>query len=433
MPSSPPSPAVHTISICTVKPPPHPRRLCHLTPWDIAMLSAHYIQKGLLFANPPSSSSLDPQQLIEHLKSSLSVALLHFYPLAGRLVTEEDRDADGEVKSTSVYIDCDGQGAEFVHAAADGIKVADVLALSGDLPDFLRDFFKLDGAVNHDGHFSPLLSVQLTELADGVFLGWSFNHVVGDGTSYWKFFNAWAEIARAADRGGGGLSRPPVHDRWFVDGYGAPPLKLPLTDPSRFLERFAPPPLRERMFHFSREAVARLKARANEECGRGDLSSFQSLSALLWRAVTRARGLAPGQATSCRVAIENRARLRPPLAKEYFGNSIYPIAAPATAGELLAQGIGWGAALVNRAVAEHTDAAIRAKLGAWMAQPMVYPLSGFDKNSVMVGSSPRFDMYECEFGWGRAVAARSGGANKFDGKISLYPGREGGAWTWSCA
>nr|CAD1843252.1 unnamed protein product [Ananas comosus var. bracteatus] len=171
MPSSPPSPAVvHTISTCTVKPPPHPRRSCHLTPWDIAMLSAHYIQKGLLFANPPSSSSLDPQQLIEHLKSSLSVALLHFYPLAGRLVTEEDRDADGEVKSTSVYIDCDGQGAEFVHAAADGIKVADVLALSGDLPEFLRDFFKLDGAVNHDGHFSPLLSVQLTELADGVFL-----------------------------------------------------------------------------------------------------------------------------------------------------------------------------------------------------------------------------------------------------------------------
>ncbi|OAY84156.1 putative acetyltransferase [Ananas comosus] len=322
-----PSPAVHTISTCTVKPPPRPRRICHLTPWDIAMLSAHYIQKGLLFANPPSSSSLDPKQLIEQLKSSLSVALLQFYQLAGRLVTEEDRDADGEVKSTSVYIDCDGQGAEFVHAVADGIKVADVLALSGDLPKFLHDFFQLDGAVNHDGHFSTLLSVQLTELVDGVFLGCSFNHVVGDGTAYWKFFNTWAEIARATDRGGsggGGLSRPPVHDRWFLEGHGAPPLKLPLTDPSRFLLRFAPPPLRERMFHFSREAVARLKARANEECGRGDLSSFQSLTALLWRAVTRARGLAPGQATSCRVAIENRARLRPPLAKEYFGTRYTP-------------------------------------------------------------------------------------------------------------
>ncbi|OAY67892.1 putative acetyltransferase [Ananas comosus] len=426
MPYSRPSPTVHTISTCTVKPPPRPRRICHLTPWDIAMLSTHYIQKGLLFANPPSSSSLNPKQLIEQLKSSLSVALLQFYQLAGRLVTEEDRDADSEVKSTSVYIDCNGQGVEFVHAAADRIKVADVLALSGDLPKFLHDFFQLDGAVNHHGHFSPLLSVQLTELADGVFLGCSFNHVVGDGTSYWKFFNAWAEIARAADGGGGGLSRPPVHDRWFVDGYGAPPLKLPLTDPSRFLERFAPPPLRERMFHFSREAVARLKARANEECGRGDLSSFQSLSALLWRAVTRARGLAPGQATSCRVAIENRARLRPPLAKEYFGNSIYVVAASATAGELLAQGIGWAAALVNRAVAEHTDTEIRAKLGAWMARPFVFTLREFYENSVMVGSSPRFDMYGCEFGWGRAVAARSGGANKFDGKIAMYPGWGGG-------
>nr|CAD1835689.1 unnamed protein product [Ananas comosus var. bracteatus] len=397
MPSSRPFPAVHTISTCTVKPPPRPRRICHLTPWDIAMLSAHYIQKGLLFANPPSSSSLDPKQLIEQLKSSLSVALLQFYQLAGRLVTEEDRDADGEVKSTSVYIDCDGQGAEFVHAVADGIKVADVLALSGDLPKFLHDFFQLDGAVNHDGHFSTLLSVQLTELVDGVFLGCSFNHVVGDGTAYWKFFNTWAEIARATDRGGsggGGLSRPPVHDRWFLEGHGAPPLKLPLTDPSRFLlRRLVVVPVADRA------PLARRHARA---------------------------GLAPGQATSCRVAIENRARLRPPLAKEYFGNSIYAVAASATAGELLAQGIGWAAALVNRAVAEHTDTEIRAQLGAWMARPFVYTLREFDENSVMVGSSPRFDMYGCEFGWGRAVAARSGGANKFDGKISMYPGWEGG-------
>jgi hypothetical protein len=44
----------------------------------------------------------------------------------------------------------------------------------------------------------------------------------------------------------------------------------------------------------------------------------------------------------------------------------------------------------------------------------------------MMGSSPRFDMYGCDFGWGKAVAARSGNANKFDGKTSLYPSREGG-------
>ncbi|CAN0909646.1 Uncharacterized acetyltransferase At3g50280 [Linum grandiflorum] len=43
-----------------------------------------------------------------------------------------------------------------------------------------------------------------------------------------------------------------------------------------------------------------------------------------------------------------------------------------------------------------------------------------------MGSSPRFPMYDNDFGWGRPLAVRSGKANKFDGKMSAFPGREGG-------
>ncbi|KAJ0795374.1 putative transferase [Helianthus annuus] len=42
-----------------------------------------------------------------------------------------------------------------------------------------------------------------------------------------------------------------------------------------------------------------------------------------------------------------------------------------------------------------------------------------------MGSSPRFDMYGNKFGLGKALAFLSGYANKFDGKVTLYPGREG--------
>ncbi|PWA81174.1 transferase, Chloramphenicol acetyltransferase-like domain protein [Artemisia annua] len=49
-----------------------------------------------------------------------------------------------------------------------------------------------------------------------------------------------------------------------------------------------------------------------------------------------------------------------------------------------------------------------------------------DLNSIHVGSSPKFNMYGCEFGLGKAVAARSGHTNKGDGKITMSPGREGG-------
>ncbi|KAI8006050.1 putative acetyltransferase [Camellia lanceoleosa] len=44
----------------------------------------------------------------------------------------------------------------------------------------------------------------------------------------------------------------------------------------------------------------------------------------------------------------------------------------------------------------------------------------------MMMRSPRFAMYDNDFGWGRPIVVWSGRANKFDGKISAFPGREGG-------
>ncbi|CAL4981614.1 unnamed protein product [Urochloa decumbens] len=44
----------------------------------------------------------------------------------------------------------------------------------------------------------------------------------------------------------------------------------------------------------------------------------------------------------------------------------------------------------------------------------------------LVASSPRFDVYGCDFGSGRPLAVRTGRANKFDGDVWLFPRREGG-------
>ncbi|GJN35113.1 hypothetical protein PR202_gb23851 [Eleusine coracana subsp. coracana] len=60
---------------------------------------------------------------------------------------------------------------------------------------------------------------------------------------------------------------------------------------------------------------------------------------------------------------------------------------------------------------------IRARVASWAARPVVY--------TMRIRRGP-FDMYGCDFGWGKALAARSGRANKCDGKASLYPGRDGG-------
>ncbi|WOL08248.1 hypothetical protein Cni_G17000 [Canna indica] len=418
------SPFFRHVSTYKVKPPPQPRTRFQLSTWDLAMVSVYYIQKGLLFSNH-LQPHLTIADVVERLKTSLSATLVHFYPLAGRLFTEEARDEQGNVTGIYISIDCDGQGAELIHVVAEGITVADVLSPSTDVPPFVNSFFPYDKAVNYDGHVIPLLAVQLTELSDGFFLGCCFNHAVGDGTSYWMFFNAWAEIARAGGVAAE-LSRSPVHDRWFIDGDKESPIKLPFTRPDEFIARLPLPLYRERIFHLSAGSIAQLKARANQECGMTSISSLQSISSLLWRCITRARGFPPEQITRCRVAAQNRSRLNPPLSPDYFGNAIYAIPAATTVGELLAHDLGWAARLVHETVGGHTDSAIRKAVAAWMAAPVIYRVDMFDPFSVMMGSSPRFDVYGCDFGWGKPVAARSGTAHKFDGKVTFYAGREGG-------
>ncbi|XP_019153242.1 PREDICTED: uncharacterized acetyltransferase At3g50280-like [Ipomoea nil] len=419
----PPPPTVQFISECYITPKPSSeasKKPVFLSVWDLAMLSVHYIQKGLLFAKPPS---FDLTTFLHSLKHSLSLTLLHFYPLAGRLSTAKGEDgADGY----TVFIDCENSpGARFVQASLH-LTIADILS-PRDVPLIVQSFFDHHRAINHDGHGRSLLTIQVTELIDGIFLGCSMNHTVGDGTSFWNFLNTFSEIFRANNHQNP-ISRQPIHDRWFPENHG-PVLNLPFTHHDQFISRHEAPPLRERVFHFSPESLAKLKARANQECNAATskISSLQSLSAHVWRCITRARNFPATTITSCRMAINNRSRLDPPLSNDYFGNYGQTVRGTAAAGELLERGLGWAAWKLHRAVASHDDAVIREWVNAWFESAFVYQLGQFfDPCSVMMGSSPRFDMYGVEFGLGKAVAIRSGYANKFDGKVSLYPGVEGG-------
>ncbi|KAL8166010.1 hypothetical protein V2J09_007509 [Rumex salicifolius] len=420
------APIVKHISECFIRPKfdvEDAKNPVYLAPSDLAMLSAHYIQKGLLFTKPsPSNESPHPMNdLLDNLKHSLSVALVHFYPLAGRLDTQIDEDQH----TSLIFINCNkGPGARLIHAELD-MTSSEILE-PHDVPRVVQSFFDHDRAVNHDGHTRPLLSVQVTELVDGVFIGCSINHVCVDGTSYWHFFNSWSEIFMA-NGDNIVISRPPIHKRWFIDGTG-PILKLPYTHTDEFISRLVAPKLRERIFHLSPQSLAKLKAKANEECGGNTkISSFQALSALVWRCITRARSFRNDLETRCKLAINNRARFEPPLPNNYFGNSIQTVQGSAKVGELLSHNLGYAALLLHQAVAEHNDRKARGLLEKWIQTPFVYQLASFfDPHSVMMGSSPRFDMYGNEFGMGKALAVLSGYANKFDGKVTSYPGRQGG-------
>lgn len=430
-----PTTSVHIISECTVYPESKSTlKSLKLSVSDLPMLSCQYIQKGVLLSQPP----MDTPSLLALLKLSLSKTLSLFPALAGRLHT----DPDGHV-----YILCNDSGVDFVYAKALHISFTTLLPSQlHDIPPCYRKFFQFDNTLSYAGHHKPLVAVQVTELNGGVFIGCTINHAVVDGTSFWNFFNTFAEVCKGVKK----ISKCPNFYRETV--FNSPAvLRFPADGPSVTFS--GDEPLREKIFHFSREAILKLKSRANsneswmavngESNGKtngkktpvmglirggnptAEISSFQSLCAQLWRSVTRARNLERSKATTFRMAVNCRHRLEPRLDPLYFGNAIQSIPTVASVEDLLTKDLSWGADLLHQNVVAHDDSTVRMGVQEWESNPRLFPLGNFDGAMITMGSSPRFPMYDNDFGWGRPMAVRSGRANKFDGKISAFPGREG--------
>ncbi|KAF3648324.1 putative eukaryotic translation initiation factor 3 subunit F-like [Capsicum annuum] len=343
---------------------------------NLPMLSVHYIQKGCLFTRPPFRIA----HLISLLKLSLSQTLTHFPPLAGRFVT----GADGYV-----YISCNDTGVDFVHASATHIFIRDVIG-SVDVPDHVKGFFPMDRTVSHRGHFSPLLSVQVTELADGIFIGYAVNHSVTDGTSLWNFFNTFAEVS--------GVKRIIREPDFTLNSIliSNVVLKLPADGPKVTFSGDAP--LRERIFSFSRQKFQTLKAKTNNQKLNYDGDFIISIALCI------------------ALACSDTCKEVPTFPNDDIQNGW----------DVLSHDLHWCAEQLNKNVKAHDDVMVRKFVEDWEKDPQCFPLGNFDGAMLTMGSSPRFPMYDNDFGWGRPVAFRSGRANKFDGKIPAFPGREGG-------
>ncbi|KAK7385745.1 hypothetical protein VNO78_31582 [Psophocarpus tetragonolobus] len=448
-----PSPAPTLVSKCIVFPDQKSTLgNLKLSVSDLPMLSCHYIQKGCLFTQP----NLPIHSLIPFLKSALSRTLSLFPPLAGRLTTHSNG---------YVYIACNDAGVHFIHANATALRICDLLSPL-DVHESFKQFFTFDTKVSYTGHSSPILAVQVTELADGLFIGCAVNHAVTDGTSFWNFFNTFAQLTRGATNCIRNI--PDFHRQSVLISDAV--LRLPEGGPQVTFDADAP--LRERIFSFSRESIQKLKAKTNnrrwpvnntsgelmrkqnhdhyakENNGKAntimdnwfkvnsnskpqtvsetvEISSFQSVCALLWRAVTRARKLPASKMTTFRMAVNCRHRIEPKLEAYYFGNAIQSVPTYASAGDVLSKDLRWCAELLHNNVKAHDDAMVRRFIDDWERNPRCFPLGNPDGASITMGSSPRFPMYDNNFGWGRPLAVRSGKANKFDGKISAFPGRDG--------
>lgn len=292
----------------------------------------------------------------------------------------------------------------------------------------MKHLIPYNSILNLEGTHRPLLTIQLTKLRDGLAMGCAFNHAVLDGTSTWHFMTSWAEICNGAHA----ISLPPFLDRTKARSTRVK-LDIPHAPPAPDSNGHsaAPPELREKLFRFSDAAIEKIKTDLNNRqplngAAPKPFSTFQSLSTHIWRRVTAARGLKLEEPTVFTIFTDCRKRVDPPMPESYFGNLIQAIFTGTAAGILLGNPPEFAAGMIQAAIGAHDAAAIERRNKEWEENPIIFQFKDAGMNCVAVGSSPRFKVYDVDFGFGRPERVRSGSNNRFDGMVYLYPGKGGG-------
>ncbi|CAM0948490.1 unnamed protein product [Alopecurus aequalis] len=395
--------------------PMPPAEEIHLTPWDLPGICYSYMTAGLVLPKPTAGGEMS---LVDTLAASLARVLGRYYNFAGRLAVVDHGEG-----TVTIPLRCTGEGAELVHAVAPGLAVADVVGGSLLYSPSLSALFPADGVSGAHAALDsslPVLFTQVTELADGVFIALAANHAVCDGVFFFELFKAWSSI----NRGDGlALAPAPVHRRWFVDTSPVP-IPIPLSILQQVVgqpSKIPPPPVQDGFFTFSSSSVRKLKAKANAEipAAAGTISSLQAVAAHLWRGVTRARRLPPGEETCCYMVIGLRGRMRGiPLG--YVGNALaVTFTTGCTAGEILGKGLGWTAWQLNRVVESFDEEEERAWLDRWAREPEFPDYRG---GGLVIAGSQRYDAFGNDFGWGKPLALRHCPGERKDGLVTACQG-----------
>eukprot|EP00253_Pinus_taeda_P024350 PITA_24350 len=317
--------------------------------------------------------------IAENLKRSLSLVLVEFYPLAGRL------DIKGE-ESGRPAIDCNDGGVEFVEAS---IRMAFEELVKEEFRH--KNFFK-ERVRNHDRDTSengtydgPLLSIQVTAfLGGGICIGTNFHHVIADGCSFWHFMKCWAECSRGLP-----VSNKPEHMREiFKRDENLCALPNVSWRAEEVVTEYC---MKEaQIFKFVRDVP--LPMNHSEIKVSTDNTTTENVNE-----------------SSAPVAAEFGGRVRPPLPPTYFVNCLCVGLARTSAKQLLEQDVCFAASLIQELINSCTMEIQLNNLLDWVYSNQSAVISnlvetlGVCRYSAAVAGSPKFAVYEIEHGWGKPL------------------------------
>uniref|UniRef100_A0A7N0ZYY4 Omega-hydroxypalmitate O-feruloyl transferase n=1 Tax=Kalanchoe fedtschenkoi TaxID=63787 RepID=A0A7N0ZYY4_KALFE len=335
------------------------------------------------------SESEGNERAVEVIKDALSRVLVHYHPLAGRLTISPEG---------KLIVDCTGEGAVFVEAEAD-CSMDDIGDMTKPDPVKLGKLvYDIPGAENVLQ--IPPLVVQVTKFKCGGFVvGLGMNHCMFDGLGAMEFVNSWGEMARGLS-----LKVPPFVDRSILKARTPPKIESAhrefeqIEDISDTKDLYNEEML-YRAFCFGPEKLELLKKKATEDGKLAKCTTFEALSAFVWKARTESLRMKPDQETKLLFAVDGRSRFDPPLPKGYFGNGIVLTNAMSTAGELEENPLSFSVGLVQKAVELVTDSYMRSAIDYFEITRARPSLAA----TLLITTWSRLSFHTTDFGWGEPL------------------------------
>ncbi|XP_050209212.1 alcohol acyltransferase 9 [Mercurialis annua] len=387
--------AIHVKEVTVIKPSNStPTRFLTLSALDSQLFLRFTIE--YLFVYKPSPG-LDHGSITARVKSALANILVPYYPLAGRVRAKPD--------GSSLEVICRAQGALFIEAISDNITINDF----DKAPSYVEQWKKLLSFHVADVlQGAPLLVVQLTWLNDGgATLGVCFNHCVCDGIGSAEFLNSFASLAMSQDqeRVITGLKPKPVWDRHLLDPVSYPSFSSQshpefnrVPDLCGFLTRFTNEKLSPTTIIIDKRRQNELKKLAMSSTHHeSTFTSFEVISAHVWRSWAGALNLPSNQILKLLFSINVRNRVKPSLPDGYYGNAFVLGCAQTTVKELTEKGLGHAALLIKKAKERVDNEYIRSVIES------VSRTSPDSVGVLIISQWSRLGLERVDFGIGRPI------------------------------